>query len=147
MRYFPTPIVVVSKCLEFGPVRYNGEAIPDKVVQRLDEFVEFMPVCPEVEIGLGIPRDVIRLVDAENGPRLVQPATEKDLTETMVRFTRGYLDSLSDVDGFLLKGRSPTCGIADVKVYNQSDHAQVIKKTDGLFTKEVLGTFGGLSSE
>ncbi len=112
MRYFPTPIVVVSKCLEFGPVRYNGEAIPDKVVQRLDEFVEFMPVCPEVEIGLGIPRDVIRLVDAENGPRLVQPATEKDLTEKMVRFTRGYLDSLNCVSTRKKKCRSARCWLS-----------------------------------
>lgn len=147
IRNFPTPRVVVSKCLEFGPVRYNGETIPDKVVQRLDDFVEFLPVCPEVEIGLGIPRDVIRLVEAKDGCQLIQPKTNKNLTKSMVSFSTAYLNKLSEIDGFLLKGRSPTCGISDVKVYGQGENPQVVGKTDGIFAQEVLKSFPGLAIE
>lgn len=72
---WPRPRVVVSACLGFAAVRYSGELIPDKVVAALKEHVDFVPVCPEVEIGLGVPRPVVRLVRGEEGPRMVQPKT------------------------------------------------------------------------
>lgn len=53
MQEFAKPKVVVSRCLEFAEVRYNGAVIPDKAVERMKAHVEFIPVCPEVEIGLG----------------------------------------------------------------------------------------------
>ena len=65
-RQFPKPKVVVSKCLEFDTCRYNGDMIFDVTIQNLKPFVTFIPVCPEVEIGLGIPRETIRIVE-ENG--------------------------------------------------------------------------------
>ncbi len=147
MREFATPKVVVSKCLEFDQVRYNGEVIPDKVVQRLEPHVTFMPICPEVEIGLGVPRDIIRIVREEEEERLVQPATGKDLTEPMRTFANGFLDSLGEVDGFLLKNRSPTCGIQDVKVYDKPEKSPVVGKTKGLFAQEVLDRHPGLAVE
>ncbi|WP_079477883.1 YbgA family protein [Halobacillus salinus] len=146
MSQFPVPRVVVSKCLEFDEVRYNGAVIPDKAVQRMEPYVEFIPVCPEVEIGLGVPRDVIRIVDQEN-ERLVQPKTGEDLTESMQGFARSFIQSLPDVDGFLLKNRSPTCGVQDVKVYHSDDHPQVVGKTTGFFAKEILREHGGLAIE
>ncbi|RWZ58909.1 DUF1722 domain-containing protein [Halobacillus fulvus] len=146
MRIFQTPRVVVSQCLEFEEVRYNGAVIPDKTVQRMKPFVEFIPVCPEVGIGLGVPRDVIRIVD-QGQERLVQPKTGEDLTDDMVHFAKEFIDSLPDVDGFLLKNRSPTCGIHDVKVYQDSQHGQVIGKTTGFFAKEILSRHSGLAIE
>ncbi|MBA2175192.1 DUF523 and DUF1722 domain-containing protein [Halobacillus locisalis] len=146
MRNFPVPRVVVSQCLEFGEVRYNGAVIPDKTVQRLKPFVEFIPVCPEVGIGLGVPRDAIRIVN-DGEERLVQPKTGKDLTEDMQKYTASFLSSLPGVDGFLLKSRSPTCGMQDVKVYQHEEHSQVIGKTTGMFSKEILNHYGGLAIE
>ncbi|MCS7155707.1 MAG: DUF523 domain-containing protein, partial [Bacteroidetes bacterium] len=53
---FPRPRVLVSRCLEFDAVRYNGERIPDRIIRELMPHVEFVPVCPEVEVGMGVPR-------------------------------------------------------------------------------------------
>ncbi|MCD5323983.1 MULTISPECIES: YbgA family protein [Pontibacillus] len=147
MRTFATPKLVVSKCLEFDDVRYNGERIPDKVVQRLMPYVTFIPVCPEMEIGLGVPRDVIRIVRKGDEERLVQPSSGDDLTESMTHFAKGFLNSLPDVDGFLLKNRSPTCGIQDVKVYDKIEKSPVVGKTKGLFAQEVLSEHEALAIE
>ncbi len=59
MRTFPRPIIVTSMCFEFDACRYNGQTIPNNFVQALEPWVEFRPVCPELEIGLGVPRDLI----------------------------------------------------------------------------------------
>ncbi|WP_226581546.1 YbgA family protein [Halobacillus litoralis] len=146
MENFPTPKVVVSRCLEFEEVRYNGAVIPDKAVQRMQNHVEFIPVCPEVEIGLGVPRDVIRVVRGEE-ERLVQPKTGEDLTEKMSEFSVDFFDHLPDVDGFLMKNRSPTCGVQDVKVYQSEGNSQVVGKTAGFFAKEIISRHGGLAIE
>lgn len=146
MKSFPVPRVVVSRCLEFSEVRYNGSVIPDKAVHRMQSYVEFIPICPEVEIGLGVPRDVIRIVEGEV-EQLVQPKTGENLTETMKRFSKGFLNGIPDVEGFLLKNRSPTCGMHDVKVYQSAENSQVVGKTSGIFAKEILSRHGGLAIE
>lgn len=71
------PGIVVSKCLGFAHCRYNGLIIASEFVDNLKPFVEFIPVCPEMEIGLGVPRDPVRIVAANQQMRLVQPATRK----------------------------------------------------------------------
>ncbi|HMK16240.1 MAG TPA: DUF523 domain-containing protein, partial [Methanomicrobiales archaeon] len=91
---FPRPGVVVSRCITFDPVRYDGSLIPSEVVERMKPFVEFIPVCPEVEIGLPIPRDPIRIVRVGRRDRLVQPSTGWDLTGEMEQFAREFLDGL-----------------------------------------------------
>ncbi len=62
LENFPKPVVVVSKCLGFDSCRYNGEIIDAPFVDKLRSHVTFVPVCPEVEIGLGVPRKPIRIV-------------------------------------------------------------------------------------
>lgn len=62
MEAFARPRVVVSKCLEFDACRYNGDVIYNDVIKKLMDYVDFVPVCPEVEIGLGTPRETIRIV-------------------------------------------------------------------------------------
>ena len=109
------PRVVISACIDFEPVRYNGQVIPYDFVRALGEHADLVPVCPEVEIGLGVPRDPIRVELSQGEARLVQPSSGADLTERMVEFTDGYLGSLEAVDGFILKSRSPSCGPSDVK--------------------------------
>jgi len=117
MSEFPKPNVVISKCLGFAKCRYDGKIVFDTIVRRLKPFVNFIPVCPEVEIGLGIPRERIRIVSDKGKLHLYQPATDKDLTRQMIRFSKRYLACLEDVDGFILKSRSPSCGINRVKIY------------------------------
>jgi uncharacterized protein YbgA (DUF1722 family)/uncharacterized protein YbbK (DUF523 family) len=147
MREFPKPIVVVSKCIEFEQCRYNGLMISSEVVRNLRPHVEFVPVCPEVEIGLGIPRDPIRIISADGVPRLIQPATDEDVTERMTDFTNSFLDSLEAVDGFVLKSRSPSCGVKDVKVYSGSGKGMSASKGKGFFGAGVLERFPQLATE
>ena len=103
----PQPRLVVSKCLGFDHCRYDGSIIPDPVVDSLRPWVEFLPVCPEVELGLGAPRPPVRLVRVGGEVRLLQPATGCDPTDAMRAFAASFLDALPPVDGFLLKNRSP----------------------------------------
>ncbi len=138
---FPKPIVVVSKCLGFAHCRYNGQIISDRVVENLKEFVIFRPVCPEVEIGLHIPRDPIRIVEYEEKKYLFQPATDKDVTIEMNRFVETYLESIAQVDGFILKNRSPSCGPWDVKIYNSFKKDAGIKRGGGFFGGRVVEKF------
>ena len=117
MLKWAKPVVVLSRCLEYEPVRYNAQVIPYDFVRQLEPWVTFVPVCPELEIGLGVPRDPIRIVSIDGDARLIQPTTDRDVTREMHQFSESFLASLGDVDGFLLKNRSPSCGIGDVKIH------------------------------
>ena len=141
------PRVVVSQC--FGPAlcRYNGQIILDEAVGRLTQDVSFLPVCPEMEIGLGCPRDPIRIVVSGGERRLVQPATGRDLSGPMREFAKRFLDSVGEVDGFLLKAKSPSCGISDVKVYDGPEGETFRREGCGFFAEAVLERFGHLPVE
>lgn len=141
------PRVVVSQCLELAACRYNGQSIRAEVVRRLAPWVELVPVCPEVEIGLGVPRPPIRLVAGRDGTQLVQPATGRDLTATMGDFGRRYLDRLGDVDGFILKSRSPSCGLDRVRVYGDPDEMVPVRTEHGAFARLVLERYGDRAIE
>ena len=107
MNKHARPEVVVSKCLGFEACRWNGETVHEDFVDLLGPWVRWHPVCPEVAIGLGVPRDPIRVVEVKGGPRLLQPSTGKDYTKDMLQFSADHLDSLGAVDGFLLKKPLP----------------------------------------
>ncbi|MGD9403039.1 MAG: DUF523 and DUF1722 domain-containing protein [bacterium] len=141
------PSIVVSKCIEFDSCRYNGAMIPSEVVGSLKDFVDFIPVCPEVEIGLGVPRDPIRIISEGGEERLWQPATQRDVTDDMKGFTRGFLEGLGPVDGFILKFRSPSCGMKEVKIYGGKGKAPASGKGAGFFGREVMAAFGDLAVE
>jgi len=141
------PRVVVSKCLGFDSCRYNGQRIHSDVVEKLKPEVEFIAVCPEVEIGLGVPREPIRVIVEKGEKRLIQPATGKDVSQKMVDFSKTYLSSLNNIDGFLLKNRSPSCGFTDVKQYPPGEKGAVLGKGSGFFGGEVLRLFPHLAVE
>lgn len=133
----PKPRVVVSRCLGFAPCRYDGGIIADPVVAAMRPHVEFIPVCPEVDIGLGVPRPPLRLI-RDHKPRLVQPETGKDWTEAMNAFSERFLQGLlSEVDGFILKNRSPSCALRDAKLYAGLGKGQAIGHGPGLFGQAV----------
>ena len=105
------PQVIVSKCMGFAACRYNGQTLPDKFVDKLKDYVDYYPVCAELEIGLGVPRDPVRLVQEDGQTVLYQPASDSEHTAAMIAFAQSYFDGLAAVDGLILKGRSPSCGI------------------------------------
>ncbi|WP_243129189.1 YbgA family protein [Hathewaya massiliensis] len=143
------PRVVVSRCLGFSACRYNGEMENFKFLESLNPFVEFITVCPEVDIGLPTPRNTIRLVQHKDSEEvlLIQPYTKKDLTKSMNEFSEEFLKNLQDVDGFILKSRSPSCGIKEVKIYNGIEKAMCIKKGKGVFGEAVIDNFPYLPIE
>ena len=135
------PIVYVSKCLGFDKCRYNGITIYDEFVEKLKPHVDYVTVCPEVEIGLGIPRNPVRVVAHKDEKKLMQPATGKDVTPAMNDFCQTYLGQIDEVDGFLLKSRSPSCGIKDVKIYSRMEKSASIGKGAGFFGSAVMARF------
>ena len=139
MEQFPQPRVVVSKCLGFAACRFNGQTISDGFVDKLGQWVEYLPVCPEMEIGLGVPREPVRLVEKGGRLALLQPGTGRDATGPMRDFCARYLGSLGEVDGFLLKSRSPSCGPVDVKIYSSP--------AKGASSRRGAGMFGGAVAE
>jgi uncharacterized protein YbbK (DUF523 family) len=139
------PVVVVSKCLLGERCRYDGKMLSLPWIKELDLRVRFVPVCPENGIGLPVPRDPIRLVKTDQGIRLVQPLTGRDLTAKMRSFSRRFLKELA-VDGFILKVGSPSCAVRDAAVYEEN--GEVLEEMrPGLFAEAVLDQFPMLPVE
>jgi uncharacterized protein YbgA (DUF1722 family)/uncharacterized protein YbbK (DUF523 family) len=112
----------------------------------LKPYVRFITVCPECEIGLGVPRKPIRIVleRGEYGEKetLVQPATELDLTKAMADLTASYLDKLANVDGAILKSKSPSCGTGSTKVFASASSIDCLhRQGTGLFAEGLTGRF------
>jgi uncharacterized protein YbbK (DUF523 family) len=113
----------VSACLLGEEVRYDGGHKRDAfLTDTLGPFVEWVPVCPEVELGLGVPRPPIRLVGDAEAPRLVVEKTGEDLTARMRRWARRRAAELAGLGlhGYVLKRGSPSCGLFRVRVYGES---------------------------
>jgi len=147
MENFDKPKVVVSKCLGFSACRYNGQTIPDKFVDKLKDYVEFKTVCPEVEIGLGVPRTPVRLISEKDEIFLFQPASDMDYTKKMMDFSTSFLDAVQEVDGFILKGRSPSCGIKDVKIHLGREKTSGSIKGVGMFASQIIQKYPCLAIE
>ncbi len=144
-REFPTPVVVASRCLEFDACRYDGGSVPFRFLERLKPFVRLQAVCPEVEIGLGIPRDPVRIYLDGGRKALYQPRTQKRLTREMNAFSERFLAGLEEVDGFILKEKSPSCGIAGAKIFPAPESTRHRARGTGLFADKVLEKFGALA--
>ena len=117
----PRPLRIgVSACVLGREVRYDGGHKRDRfVTDELGAHCTWVEVCPEVELGLGVPRPTLRLVDGDDGVRMVTTDGATDHTEAMRRFAAERAEALAglDLDGFILKSRSPSCGMERVKVY------------------------------
>ena len=112
----------ISSCLLGNEVRWNAGHKLDKYLTRtLGQFVEYVPVCPEVEVGLGIPRESMRLVGDPDKPRLITFKSKTDHTDRMVAWAKKRVKELEkeDLCGFVFKSDSPSSGMIRVKVYNE----------------------------
>jgi uncharacterized protein YbgA (DUF1722 family)/uncharacterized protein YbbK (DUF523 family) len=144
----PRPRIICSRCLEFEACRFDGAVVPDEFVRKLLPFVDFVTVCPEVEIGLGIPRKPVRPVRHPAGDRMVQPSSGRDLTKEMGAFAEAFLAGVGSVDGAILKVRSPSCGTSEVSVHSgPGEAAGVVGKASGQFASAVIACFKDLPVE
>ena len=110
----------ISSCLLGRSVRYDGQHKRDPfLVESLGPFVEWVPVCPELELGLGVPREPIRLVGDPEAPRLVAERSGTDHTAAMRRFAARRVAELEplSLDGYVTKKDSPSCGMERVRVH------------------------------
>lgn len=147
MKRFGKPKIVVSACLNLEPVRYDGKFIKDEFVLKLKKYCEFINVCPEVEIGLGVPRNKIIVYKKGKNYGLYQPAGGLELTDKMIKFSEKFLDSLNEIDGFLLKSKSPSCGVSGTVIYKDKREKIYHSKGKGIFALKVLEKFPFLPVE
>ena len=114
------PKIAISACLMGAEVRFNGGHKESRLCSRtLTDYFEFVPVCPEVAIGLGIPRQPIRLVGDPEHPQAVgtvQP--ELNVTAPLAAYGEKMADELDDICGYIFMQKSPSCGLDRVKVYH-----------------------------
>jgi uncharacterized protein YbgA (DUF1722 family)/uncharacterized protein YbbK (DUF523 family) len=132
----------ISACLLGEKVRFDGGHKLDRfITETLGKFVEFVPVCPEVECGLGIPREAMHLVAAPDGPRLVTVRSQVDHTERMLAWARKRVVELEQEElcGFIFKSDSPSSGMERVKIY--SGKGMAAKTGVGLFALEFMQHF------
>ncbi len=142
------PRLVVSRCLGFDACRWNGVTIPSELMELIRPHAEIITVCPELEIGLGVPRDPIRVIGVnEDGRELYQSSTGRYFTQEMREFTDKFLHSLPEIDGFILKAKSPSCGIKDVKIYPREGKVAVAVQDKGFFGGAVLSAFSSSAIE
>jgi uncharacterized protein YbbK (DUF523 family)/uncharacterized protein YbgA (DUF1722 family) len=111
----------ISSCLLGEAVRYDGHHKRDMYVTRtLARYVEFIPVCPEVGIGMGVPRAPIHLVGWQAPRALGRANPEIDVTTKLTAYGRKQAARLDDISGYIFKSRSPSCGVFDVPVHNKT---------------------------
>ncbi len=136
---FSRPTIVVSRCLCGARCRWDGDSCRYDLVKELKPYARVIPVCPEMEIGLGVPRDRIVLVRRAKGVELYQQSTGLRLAQKMNSFAHRFLTQCGEVDGFILKHKSPSCGLRSVKLYaSTATDAAYVRKGVGLFAADAI---------
>lgn len=128
------PKLGISTCLLGENVRYDGGHKLDRYLRDvLGPFVEWVPVCPEAECGLGIPREAMHLEGTPEAPRLITRKTRIDHTDKMVRWAEMRLNELQkeNLCGYVFKAKSPSSGMRDIKIYSEKGHP--LSKGSGIF--------------
>jgi uncharacterized protein YbgA (DUF1722 family)/uncharacterized protein YbbK (DUF523 family) len=132
----------ISTCLLGENVRYDGGHKLDRfLVDTLGRYVEWVPVCPEVETGLSVPREAMRLVGDPEAPRLVTLKSGRDYTDRMQAWARERLEQLAEtrIHGFVFKRGSPSSGLYRVKIYTEDGMPS--RSGTGIFPREVMKRF------
>jgi uncharacterized protein YbbK (DUF523 family) len=132
----------ISTCLLGETVRYDGGHKLDRfLTDTLGQYVAYVPVCPEVECGLPIPRESMHLEGDPEAPRLVTSRTHEDKTEQMVKWAKMRVIELEkeDLCGFIFKSNSPSSGMERVRIYNEK--GMPVKKGVGMFARIFMEHF------
>jgi uncharacterized protein YbgA (DUF1722 family)/uncharacterized protein YbbK (DUF523 family) len=138
----------ISPCLLGEKVRYDGGHKLDRfLTDTLGQYVEYVPVCPEVECGLPVPRESMHLEGDPDSPHLVTTRTKQDMTDRMVQWARKRVKKLEkeDLSGFIFKSNSPSSGMERVIVYNEK--GMPVKKGVGMFARIFMEHFPLLPTE
>lgn len=136
------PRVGISRCLLREKVRFDGGHKHDALITEiLGRVFQWVPVCPEVEIGLGTPRESLHLIGTPSKPRMIASRSKTDVTEAMRRFAAERLEELARIGlhGYILKKDSPSCGLERVRVYREDGIPR--RKGQGLFADALIKRF------
>lgn len=148
----PPPLRIgVSACLLGQAVRFDGQHKRNHfLTDHLGKHVEWLAICPELEVGMGVPRESVRLVRGEvAAPRLAAPRSGTDWTERMNHYARARVAALAreQLCGYVLKRGSPSCGRVRIRVYPASGDGPPTRDGVGLFAAALLAAFPDLPIE
>lgn len=142
------PKIGISACLLGKDVRYNAGHKLDRYLKNiLGQYVEYITVCPEVEAGFGVPREPVQLNDSGSGIKMITVKSQKDLSDDINEWIYLKLDKLEkeDLCGFILKSKSPSCGVFKTKIY-RGNRAPLFNGR-GLFASALMNRFPNLLVE
>ncbi|MCH8491999.1 MAG: DUF523 and DUF1722 domain-containing protein [Idiomarina sp.] len=146
-KEFTVIYVGISACLLGQKVRYDGgHKGSDFCQNQLGKHVEYLPLCPEVGIGMSVPRPTIRLVGDVAQPRAVVPKTGEDVTQRLADFANVREQQLTKLSGYILCAKSPSCGMERVRVYAEDSNMNV-KDGTGIFAQRLKEMFPALPME
>ena len=131
------PKIAISSCIVGHQVRYDGQLkhFPD-IQHFFGRHAELIPVCPEVEIGLSVPRPPVQLTDNPQQPSMTgRDDPDIDISNQMYRYCAQKPASLGDICGYIFKSKSPSCGVRNIPVFN--DEA-IINYQSGLFAQAIM---------
>jgi len=132
----------ISSCLLGNKVRYDGSHKLDIIIKDiLSEHFRFIPVCPEAEIGMGIPREKVNLIGSIEKPRMIGEDSGIDWTTKMKRFSAQKFEYLNEqkIRGYVSKKGSPSCGVYRVKLFNEKGNE--LRKARGLYAEYLIRKF------
>ena len=133
----------VSSCLLGEKVRWNGDHKQDRYVREvLAKYFEYIPICPEVEVGMGVPRETVALYGDLEKQRMISKKTQTDWTKPMEQYIKGRINSLAhdELCGYIFKSKSPSCGLGRVPVYSEFGSHKV-RHGPGVFAKAFTQKF------
>ena len=133
------PRIGISSCLLGIKVRHDGGHKHDVLItQTLGRHVEWVPVCPEFEVGMGVPREAVRLVGSPANPKMIADKSGKDWTLEMQSYANKRVRKLKDMDlsGYILKKNSPSCGKERVRIYGPKGVSY--RQGRGLFAQALM---------
>ncbi|QDX31238.1 YbgA family protein [Dickeya poaceiphila] len=143
------PVLGISGCLTGSTVRFDGGHKRMRfVMDELAQWVTFRPVCPEMAIGLPVPRPALRLIQTACGDIRMRfsHAPQQDVTEKMEDFAAHYLPTVGELTGFIVCAKSPSCGMERVRLYDEQGN-RGSKEGTGLFTAALLKAYPWLPVE
>lgn len=134
------PIVAVSACLLGQKVRYDGkDKYSGLIAEELEKYCHLIAVCPEVEIGLGVPREKIQLTQVGSTIKVLKEKEPKeDVSVALISFAKHFV-SQNTISGMVLQDRSPSCGIGNTRLF--SEDGREIGVDSGLFAKTIVTEF------
>ncbi|PIE70094.1 MAG: hypothetical protein CSA22_09800 [Deltaproteobacteria bacterium] len=141
-RFFPQPTVLVSRCLGFGACRDDGQQLQVPIIDLLKTHARFVDICPEMDAGLGVPRDPIRLCISGDRIEAWQPAKSRPVTAQLKRASADILCHFKGCDGAILKSKSPSCGLYDATVFRGKNTQQLLRWGSGILGESILAEAG-----